>query len=105
LRQENTPELNHQQFYAIFYKISTKQAQRTGNLKQKHPQVCKPQCRNMKQQVNRSPSKATSITKDLNNSEEKEISSLKFQKIIRMINKVKDETHKLGSEPQRGHTS
>jgi hypothetical protein len=41
----------------------------------------------MKQQGNCSPSKANSTTKDLNYSEEKEISNVEFQKIIlRIIN-------------------
>jgi hypothetical protein len=47
----------------------------------------------MKQQGNISPSKANSTTKDLNNSEEEEISNTEFQKIIaKMINELKEET-------------
>jgi hypothetical protein len=47
----------------------------------------------MKQQDNSSPSKANSITKDLNNCEEEEISNIEFQKItVRMINELKEET-------------
>jgi hypothetical protein len=53
----------------------------------------------MKQQDNCSPSKANSTTKDLNNCIEKEISNIKFQKIIvRSINKLKEETQKLASD-------
>jgi hypothetical protein len=36
----------------------------------------------MKQQGNRSPSKATSTSKDLHNNKEEEISNIKFQKIV-----------------------
>jgi hypothetical protein len=58
--------------------------------------MCKSQHRNIKQQGNSSPSKANSTTKDLNTSEEKEISNIEFQKIIeRMINEFKEETQKL----------
>jgi hypothetical protein len=47
----------------------------------------------MKQQDNSSPSKANSVTKDLNNCEEKEISKTEFQKIlVRMDNELKEET-------------
>jgi hypothetical protein len=53
----------------------------------------------MKQQGNKSPSKAKSTTKDLNNNEDKEISNTRFQKIIvRMINAFKEEIYKLVSE-------
>jgi hypothetical protein len=49
------------------------------------------QQRNIKQQGNRFLSKANSITKDLNNSEDKEISKIEFKKIIvSMINELKE---------------
>jgi hypothetical protein len=49
----------------------------------------------MKQQGNSSPSKANSSTKDSNNSKEGEISVTEFKKIlVRMINVLKEETHK-----------
>jgi hypothetical protein len=51
-------------------------AQGTGTPNQKQPQMCK------SQKDNSSPSKANSTTKDLNNSEEKEISNIEFQKVI-----------------------
>jgi hypothetical protein len=55
--------------------------------------LCTSQHRNIKQQSNISPSKANSTSKDLNNSEEEEISNTEFQKIIvRMINEFKEET-------------
>jgi hypothetical protein len=53
----------------------------------------------MKQQGNSNPSKANSTTKDLNNSKEKEISNIEFQKITeRMINELKEETQRLVSD-------
>jgi hypothetical protein len=52
--------------------------------------------RNMKQQGNSSPTKTTSTTKELNNSEGEDISNIELQRIIiRMINNLKEETHKL----------
>jgi hypothetical protein len=55
----------------------------------------KSQCRR-KQQVNQSPQKASSITKDPNTCAEKEISNNEFQKtIVKMINDLKEETQKL----------
>jgi hypothetical protein len=50
----------------------------------------------MMQQGNSSPSKANSTTKVINKSKEKEISNIEFKKIIvRLINTLKEETHKL----------
>jgi hypothetical protein len=49
----------------------------------------------MNQKSNIFPSKAHSITKNLNNSEEEKISNIEFQKIIRMTNEVKEVTQKL----------
>jgi F0F1-type ATP synthase membrane subunit b/b' len=55
-----------------------------------------PQYKYIKKQNNCSPSKSTSTTKDLNNSEKKEISNIDFQKKPeRMINKLKEETQKI----------
>jgi hypothetical protein len=56
-------------------------AQEIGTPNQKQPQIRKSQCRNMKGQDDRSPSKSNSTTKELNNSEEKEMSDTEFQKI------------------------
>jgi DNA anti-recombination protein RmuC len=53
----------------------------------------------MKQQGNSSPSKVNATTKELNNSKEEEKSNVEFQKIIvRMIDELKEQTHKLVSE-------
>jgi predicted transcriptional regulator len=61
--------------------------------------MCKSQCRNLKQQGNGSPSKANSTTKDLNNREVEEMSNIESQKIIvRMISRLKEETHNLVTE-------
>jgi hypothetical protein len=50
----------------------------------------------MKPQDKSSPLKANSTTKDLNKSKEKELSNIEFQnKIVRMINELKEETQKL----------
>jgi hypothetical protein len=50
----------------------------------------------MKQQGNNSPLKSNSTTKDINNSENEEISNIEFQKIIvRMIIEPKGEPPKL----------
>jgi hypothetical protein len=46
----------------------------------------------MKQKDNSSPSKANSTTKDLNTCIEEEISNIEFQKIVRIINELKEET-------------
>jgi hypothetical protein len=54
----------------------------------------KSECRNMKQQDNRSSSRPNSIIKELNNGEEEEISNIEIQKVIvKMINEFK-EKHK-----------
>jgi hypothetical protein len=64
--------------------------------------MCKSQHRNTKQQGNSSSSKVNSTTKGLNNSKEEKISNIEFQKIIvRVINKPKEETHKLVFELKR----
>jgi hypothetical protein len=53
----------------------------------------------MKQQLNSSPSKANSMFKDLNNSEEEEISNTEFQKNNSKNDyELKEETHKVLSE-------
>jgi hypothetical protein len=52
----------------------------------------------MKQHDNSSPSKANSTTKDLNNSEEKEIIKYWILKNNRMTNELKEETQKLVSD-------
>jgi 23S rRNA maturation-related 3'-5' exoribonuclease YhaM len=63
-------------------------------LNQKQPQMHKSECRNMKQQDNRSSSRPNSIIKELNNGEEEEISNIEIQKVIvKMINEFK-EKHK-----------
>jgi hypothetical protein len=50
-------------------------------------------------QTTSSPSKANSITKDLNNSEKEEISNIEFQKIVvRVVNDLKEDTQKLVSD-------
>jgi hypothetical protein len=71
-------------------------AQGPGTLNQKQSQMCTSQLRNLKQQNNSSSSKVNSINKDLNNSEEKEISNIGFPKILEgMINELKEENQKL----------
>jgi hypothetical protein len=57
----------------------------------------------MKQQDNYSPSKINSTTKDQNTCIEEEISNNEFQKIVKMINNVKEEIQKLVFFSQRGH--
>jgi hypothetical protein len=50
----------------------------------------------MKQKGNSFPSKANSICKALNNSEQEEISTIKLKKVIaRMIKELKEETYML----------
>jgi hypothetical protein len=77
LRQGNTIEFN---YYPCLIKSPTTGAQGLENQTKKQLQMHKSQCRNMKQQDNNSPSKVNSTTKDLNNSEEKEILNIEFQK-------------------------
>jgi excinuclease UvrABC nuclease subunit len=53
----------------------------------------------MKPQDNCCPSKAYSITKDLNNCEQEEVLNVEFQKIIaKMTNNLKEETQRLVSD-------
>jgi hypothetical protein len=54
------------------------EAQETEISNQKQPQMYKLQCKNRKQQDNSSPSKVNSTTKDLKDSEKREISNTKF---------------------------
>jgi hypothetical protein len=98
LRQKNTSDLTTARSCIILQKTPTTGAQGIGTLNQKQLQMCKSQCRNMKQQGNSSPSKANSTTKDRNNNEEEEISNIDFQNIIvKMINELKQEIQKLPS--------
>jgi hypothetical protein len=53
----------------------------------------------MKEQDDRSPSKANSITKDVNNCIEEDITNTEFRtRMVKMINKFKKGTQKLVSD-------
>jgi hypothetical protein len=74
-------------------------AQVLGTPNPKQLQICKSQCRSMKQQGNSSPLKANFTTKGLN-IEEKELSTIEFQNNNRMIPRRDEEA---SVRIERGH--